>query len=212
MESLKSLGQGFLFASALIWLFNIAVLIRDGDAWLGLTYLLIMLLPASAIVILKRRGPKHMQTHDASKLRRLLFSFEGVALAFWAFDLLTTFYAINVTGLAVELNPLGWPLGILGALAFYGPTLVFSYVLLFKKKEALCLYAAIPLTILTLTMSSMNLLAGVQNFGVFVDTAALAANLRFQVLAVALGLNLAVPLALRRMYPAPTPELTLKKA
>jgi len=33
----------------------------------------------------------------AEKWRNLLFSFQGVALAFWMFDIATTFYAINVT-------------------------------------------------------------------------------------------------------------------
>ena len=74
----------------------------------------------------------------------------------------------------MELNPLGWPLGILGAFAFYGPTLVFSYVLLFKIRETNALYAAIGLTMITLGMSAMNLFAGAQNFQVFVDTAKLA--------------------------------------
>ena len=38
MGSLKSLAQGFLVATGLIWLFNIASLIESGDAWLGLMY------------------------------------------------------------------------------------------------------------------------------------------------------------------------------
>jgi len=49
-----------------------------------------------------------MQIPESSpKWRNLLFSFQGVALAFWMLDILTTFYAINVTRLAYELNPLG---------------------------------------------------------------------------------------------------------
>jgi hypothetical protein len=65
-----------------------------------------------------------------------------------------------VTRLAIELNPLGWPWGILGALAFYGPALTFSYVLLFRMKEKVSLFVVLPLTLLTLGMGTMNLVAG----------------------------------------------------
>jgi len=210
MGALKSLAQGFLVATGLVWIFNIVALIRGGDAWLGLTYLLILLIPASSIAILKLGRPSNEVPDGAQKWRSLLFAFQGVALAFWSFDLITTFYAIDVTGLAIELNPLGWPLGILGAFAFYGPTLVFSYVLLFKLKENISMYAAIPLTMLTLGMSSQNLLAGAQNFQVFVDTAALASSIRFGLIAVIVAFDLAVPLVLRHMVAQPKPQLKLK--
>ena len=204
MGSLKSLAQGFLVAIGLIWIFNIAALIRVGDAWLGLTYALILLIPVSSITYLKLKNtnPK-AAPHASEKWRNLLFSFQGVALAFWMFDIATTFYAINVTGLAVELNPLGWPLGILGAFAYYAPALVFSYILLFKFKENIALYATIPLTLVTLGMGMMNLMAGAQNFQVFVETAALATGIRYGLLALIVTINLAVPLALKRTVTQP---------
>jgi hypothetical protein len=111
--------------SGLIWVFNAVSLIHSGDAWLGLLYLLIMLIPTSSITLLKLKNTRRTPSDEANKWRNLLFSFQGAALAFWLFDITTTFYAINVTRLVIELNPLGWPWGILGALAFYGPTLVF---------------------------------------------------------------------------------------
>jgi len=200
MGSLKSLAQGFLVATGLIWIFNIAVLIKGGDAWLGLMYMLILLIPASSITYLKLKNTNPKIVPETSeKWRNLLFSFQGVALAFWIFDIVTTFYAINVTGLAIELNPLGWPVGILGAFAFYGPTLICSYVLLFKIKESSSLYAAIPMTLVTLGMGMMNLMAGAQNFQVFVDTAALATGVQYGLLALIITVNLTVPLALKRM-------------
>ena len=211
MGSLKSLAQGFLVATGLIWIFNIASLIHDGDAWLGLMYLLILLIPASSITILKLKNTSHTPRDDSRKWRNLLFSFQGVALGFWMFDIITTIYAINVTGLAIELNPLGWPWGILGAFAFFGPTLVFSYVLLFRMKEKISLYAALPLTLITLGMGMMNLVAGAQNFQVFVDTAFLASGVRYDLLALIVTLNLAVPLTLKRMVAKPKNCLTLKK-
>jgi len=211
MGALKSLAQGFLVATGLVWIFNVVALVRNGDAWLGLTYLLIMLIPASTIAILKFGHPTNAAQDGAMKWRNLLFAFQGVALAFWSFDMITTFYAINVTGLAIELNPLGWPLGILGAFAFYGPALLFSYVLLFRLKENMSLYAALPLTMLTLGMSSQNLLAGAQNFQVFVDTAALASSFRFGLIGVVVAFDLAVPLVLRHMVAQPKPQLKLKQ-
>jgi hypothetical protein len=204
MGSLKSLAQGFLVATGLIWIFNIAVLIKGGDAWLGLMYLLILLIPASSITYLKLKNTNPKIVPETSeKWRNLLFSFQGVALAFWIFDIVTTFYAINVTGLAIELNPLGWPVGILGAFAFYGPTLICSYVLLFKIKESISFFSAIPLTLVTLGMGTMNLVAGAQNFQVFVYTAAIATGIRYGLLALVVSVNLAVPLALKRMVSQP---------
>jgi hypothetical protein len=209
MGLLKSLVQSFLVATGLIWLFNIFALFRGGDAWLSLLYLLILLIPVSSLTYLKLKNTNPKAAPDTSeKWRNLLFSFQGVALAFWMFDIATTFYAINVTGLAVELNPLGWPLGILGAFAFYAPTLVFSYVLLFKIKERISLYVAIPLTLVTLGMGAMNLMAGAQNFQVFVDTAALATGMRYGLLTLIITVNLAVSFALKRVVTQPKAVLS----
>jgi len=152
-----------------------------------------------------------MPRDDSRKWRNLLFSFQGVALGFWMFDIITTIYAINVTGLAIELNPLGWPWGILGAFAFFGPTLVFSYVLLFKMNEKISLYAAVPLTLITLGMGMMNLVAGAQNFQVFVDTAFLASGVRYGLLALIVTANLAVPLTLKRLVVQLKHGLNLEK-
>jgi hypothetical protein len=204
--SLKSLGEGFLAATGLIWSFNIAALFRSGDAWLATLYLLILTIPVSTLLYLKLKNKKSQATLEGwEKWRSLLFSVQGAALAFWAFDIVTTFYAINVTGLAVELNPLGWPLGILGAFAYYGPTMVFSYVLLFKIKEGVAFYGAVPLALVTLGMGAMNLLAGAQNFQVFVDTAALAVGVRFGLLAVVGTVCLIVPFALKKTVTQPKP-------
>jgi hypothetical protein len=198
VRPLKSLGEGFLVATAGIWLFVVLALFNGGDSWLAMLYLLILLVPALGLTYLKLkgRGSKPLSSHD--KWRGLLFSLQGVALACWMFDIATTFYAINVSGLAVELNPLGWPLGLLGAFAYYAPTLIFAYLLLFKMKGAFALYGAIPLTLITLGMAGMNLLAGTQNFQVFVDTAVLATGLRYGFLALIVFANLIVPLAIKK--------------
>jgi hypothetical protein len=204
MGSLRSLGEGFLFGAGLIWSFNIVSLFRSGDAWLALLYLMILSIPTSTFLYFRLKKTRTQAKVDGvEKYRSLLFSAQGVALAFWSFDILTTFYAINVTGLAVELNPLGWPLGILGAFSYYAPTLAFSYYLLFRSRETVSLYAAVPLALLTLAMGTMNLLAGAQNFQVFVDTAALATGVRFGLLAVVGTMCLSVPFALKRTFARP---------
>ncbi len=212
MGPLKSLAQGVLAAAGLIWTFNIASLYISGNVWLALLYLLILLIPATSLTYLKLKSKKQNQpaVETATKLRSLLFSIQGVALAFWMFDILTTFYAINITGLAIELNPLGWPLGILGAFAYYAPTLVFSYFMLFKTKDTLSLYGAVPLTLVTLGMGTMNLMAGAQNFQVFVDTAALATGIRYGLLAAVGTACLTVPFALKKATTKPLSALKAK--
>lgn len=169
---------------------------------------MILTIPVSTLLYLKLKNKKpNAQVDRRHKWRSLLFSVQGAALAFWAFDILTTFYAINVTGLAVELNPLGWPLGIMGALVYYVPTVVFSYVLLFKIKESFAFYCAVPLTLVTVGMGMLSLTAGAQNFQVFVDTAALATGVRFGLLAAICTVCLAVPFALKRTITQSNPLL-----
>jgi len=79
------------------------------------------------------------------------------------FDVFTTFYAIDYLGIAGEMNPLGWPLGALGALIFYIPAYIFSYILLFKLQTRYSPAATILIAILALGLGTMNLLAGIHN-------------------------------------------------
>jgi len=120
-----------------------------------------------------------------------LFALLGVALACWAYDLATTFYAIDVARVAFEVNPLGWPMGALGALAYYGPTVVLTYVLLFKVRQKMSLYAAVPITLVALSMGAMNLNAGVGNFGFFLEYASISASIRINLLALVAAVDLA---------------------
>ena len=84
----------------------------------GLAYLLILLIPISSLAILKLSGSNQVTLDRKIDWRSLLFGFQGVALAFWSFDIITTFYAIDFTGLAIELNPYGLAYGHLGRLRF----------------------------------------------------------------------------------------------
>jgi len=64
-------------------------------------------------------------------------------------------------------------------------------------KESIAFYASIPLTLITLVMGVMNLMAAAQNFQVFVDTAMLATGIRYG-LSLIITVNLTVPFALKR--------------
>ena len=79
---------------------------------------------------------------------------------------MTTLYAIDYLGVAEELNPLGWPLGAWGALAFYIPALLFTYLLLFKIQNLFSTWIAASITVIALGLGVMNLLAGLHNVGV----------------------------------------------
>ena len=189
MGSLRHLAKGFLAMAAVTWVFNIASIVRAGDPWLGLLYLLIFLMPLLAAVTLRlvRRRESVAKTNFNQRIRGILFSLQGVALACWAFDLTTTFYAIDVARLGTEVNPLGWPMGILGALMYYGPTVIMMYVLLFKIKQKSSIYVGIVLSAVTLGMGALNFEAGAQNLGVFLMTAHIMPELRFNLLAVVLA-------------------------
>lgn len=89
-----------------------------------------------------------------------------VPLSFWMFDVITTYYAIDYLGVAGEMNPLGWPLGALGALVFYIPAILFTHVLLFRIRNSYSSWAALLITILALGAGVLNLLAAVHNISV----------------------------------------------
>jgi len=84
----------------------------------------------------------------------------------WMFDVFTTFYAIDCLGIAGEMNPLGWPLGALGALIFYVPAYIFTYMLLFRLQGKWSPRVALLITVLALGLGVMNLLAGLHNLEV----------------------------------------------
>ena len=132
-----------------------------------------------------------------------MFFLQGAALACWAFDLATTFYAIDIARVAEEINPLGWPLGAVGAMSYFVPTVILTYVLLFRIKQPVALGAAIPMTSIMLLMGSMNLNAGAGNFGFFIATASLSAGIRLNLFALVIAADLAVAIMLARLLRKP---------
>ena len=100
------------------------------------------------------------------KLKHYILYFHIAPFCFWAFDVLTTLYAIDYLGVAEEMNPLGWPFGAWGALIFYIPAIIFTYLLLFKIKNRYSNWIAALITVISLGLGVMNLLAGLHNIGV----------------------------------------------
>jgi len=103
---------------------------------------------------------------NTEKTKTLLLYTYIVPFSSWMFDVFTTFYAIDCLGIAGEMNPLGWPLGALGALIFYIPAYTFTNILLFKVHSKYSPWAATLITILALGLGAMNLLAGIHNLQV----------------------------------------------
>ena len=103
---------------------------------------------------------------NAEKGKVLLLYAYIVPFVFWMFDVFTTFYAINYLGIAGEMNPLGWPLGAIGALIFYVPAYIFTYALLFRLQGRYPCAVAVMVTMLSLGLGIMNLMAGVHNLAV----------------------------------------------
>jgi hypothetical protein len=190
-NSLKSLATGFFAMTAAVSVFSILAIARSGDAWLSMLYFLVLLIPLSGTFYLWQAGRKgaSQKTGSYAKVSYVLFGLQGVALACWAYDLATTFYAINISRLAFEINPLGWPLGAMGALAYYAPTVILTYVLLFKIKQKTSLCAAIPITVIALLMGSMNLNAGLGNFRIFLIFASVPTAIRYNLLAIILAVD-----------------------
>jgi hypothetical protein len=172
-------------------------LIRLGDRWLGVLYLFILLLLLECAVFLWLKRSRNPEKANAyTKWSNFLFALEGVALGCWAFDLLTTFYAIDVTKLAFEVNPLGWPLGAMGAFSYYIPTVILTYFLLFRMKQKTSLFAAAAMSAVALAMGSMNLVAASGNLRLSLLVSMLPSAIRNDLLAIVVSVNIVFSMAL----------------
>ncbi len=203
---LKNLAKGFLAATGLIWACNFIALAKNSDNVTVMVSLLIFLssVLGSACLWFRKNleikmGSSITAASSTERARTFLFGLQGVALACWIFDLTTTYYAIDITGVAVERNPLGWPLGILGALIYYAPTILLSYVLLFKIRQNVSFYGAIPMTIILLFMSMMNLHAGTQNFQIFTGDNIVATEIRYGLFTFVIAAGVSLPIVLREI-------------
>ncbi len=88
---------------------------------------------------------------------------QGFGFACWFFDVLSTAFVISIKHASYELNPLGWPLSAVGALAYFVPITFAAYYLLFKAKSKESFYATIVLTGVSVFMGLRNLCASLYN-------------------------------------------------
>jgi hypothetical protein len=155
-----------------IWICNIIALVIAGDMLTAALFFLILLIPISIIIYTfsKRQENSSERATVYEKLKTFLIPLHGAAFACWTFDVSTTFYAIDVIRRAAELNPLGWPLGAIGALIFYVPAIIFTYTLLFRIKQKESLVVAAVITVLAACLGLMNFNAGAQNFRFFLNS------------------------------------------
>jgi hypothetical protein len=155
-----------------IWSFNIIALVVAGDMLTASLFFLILLIPISIIIYTfsKRQENSSERATVYEKLKTFLIPLHGAAFACWTFDVSTTFYAIDVVRKTAELNPLGWPLGAIGALIFYVPAIIFTYTLLFRIKQKESLVVAAVITVLAAYLGLMNFNAGAQNFRFFLNS------------------------------------------
>ncbi|MDH7478345.1 MAG: hypothetical protein QHH17_08210, partial [Candidatus Bathyarchaeota archaeon] len=128
MGSVGDFAKGFLTMTVIIWILNIAAFFMLEKTLAATLFLLILVIPVSIVAYEGWRWKKEKENVDRlDKLRQILISIYGVSFACWIFDIGSTYYAIDVLGVAAEQNPLGWPFGALGALIFYIPAIVFAY-------------------------------------------------------------------------------------
>jgi len=194
--------------TALIWLFSALQLLSSGDPWIGTVFVMLLVIPVSAALSLQFRK-KNMPKPRVSRIdlgRHILFSVQGMALACWVYDLATTFYAIDIIHLAVEENPLGWPLAAVGGPLFYVPTLFLSYALLFRLKDKVSFCGSGVVAVLSLGVGLTNFRAGATNFAFFILTASIADELKgilltLMIAADAVGILVFVMLAFGQPFP-----------
>ncbi|MEM3697542.1 MAG: hypothetical protein QXQ94_08620 [Candidatus Bathyarchaeia archaeon] len=155
----------------IIWILNIVTFFVLGKTLAATLFLLILVIPVLIVAYESwkwKMGKENINRLD--RLKQVLISMYGVSLACWTFDVISTYYAIDILGVAAEQNPLGWPFGALGALIFYIPAMVFTHLLLFKVKQKYAILVATIITVLALYLGFLNFVAGSQNFGFFIDS------------------------------------------
>lgn len=190
MSLFTDLVNGFLAMTVTIWILNIATFFILAKTDVALLFLLVLLIPILVLAYeyLEFRGRKEI-AGGWDKLKHILIFIYGACFVCWIFDVGSTYYAVDVLGVAAEQNPLGWPLGGLGALAFYVPALTFTYFLSNKIKQTHALVAAVLVTLLASYMGIMNLFAGFSNFSFFTYSVALPAEAFWYLLFIVIAIN-----------------------
>jgi hypothetical protein len=205
MNFFTDLVNGFLAMTVTIWMLNIATFFILAKTNVALLIALLIPILVLAHEYLKFRGRKEI-AQGWDKLKHILIFIYGVCFACWMFDVGSTYYAVDVLGVAAEQNPLGWPLGGLGALAFYVPALTFTYFLLNKIKQRHALVAAVLVTILASYMGIMNLFAGFSNFSFFTYSVVLSLEAFWYLLFIVIAINCICVIAFIKLTKVTRPQ------
>jgi hypothetical protein len=166
MNEAKNVLQGFYFTLSTFFLVFATFFWWSSysyTALVGLALFLLLAIPLITNVVIRKRNWKKQPTFSGS-LNPFLMGIQGFGFACWFLDVITTFTVIDVRGIGTELNSLGWPYGIMGALLFYIPTTIGVYYLSYKLKSKGAFYGAVILAAVTLFMASQNFVAGLINF------------------------------------------------
>jgi len=166
MSQAKNVAQGFSAMASGIWLLTCAWVSTNINMWFGLGLFLFLAVPFTirGIGFLKSLTMEMQAQARVKQVKSILMSLQGVGLACWFFDVISTIFVVDIKQSGYELNPLGWPLGAVGALVYYVPITFVAYYLLYKVKSKESVYATIVITAVTLFMGAMNLNAGLYNF------------------------------------------------
>lgn len=166
MNPAKNVAQSFIAVASAICLFVTAGwLIFYLNPWVGFAlFLLVIPFSIRSVIILKGLTEKKSAQTRVKQAKSILMTLQGVGFACWFLDVISSIFTININQTSSELNPLGWPFGALGALAYYIPITFVVYYLLYKTKSKESFYGTVALTAVTLFMSARNLNAGLHNF------------------------------------------------
>jgi hypothetical protein len=164
VELLDDLTRTFLLMTTTIFVLGTIIFLSLATTLVALFFLLILMAPISIIIYgYMNRKAKTEQASLLDMLRQVLVCMYSISFTSWIFDVCTTYYVLDVLNINVELNPLGWPLGALGALLFFAPVSILTYLLLFKVKKIYAIISAMITTVLTLYLGFQNFIAASQN-------------------------------------------------
>jgi len=177
--------RAFLLVTTTILVLGIITFFILETTLAALFFLLILMAPIS--IIIYRYVKRKTETEEANLLdilRQILVYIYVISFTSWMFDVGTTHYVLDVLSINIELNPLGWPLGALGALLFFIPAMILTYLLLFRVKKIYAILVAIIITVLTLYHGFQNFIAAGQNLS-FIDPSVSAVSEVYRYLFVA---------------------------
>ncbi|XHH08690.1 MAG: hypothetical protein ACFCUE_14145 [Candidatus Bathyarchaeia archaeon] len=160
MIQAKNVAQGFIVTASAIGIFETVAANFLPNLWLALLLSIVLVVPLVVNLWMAWRHfriKKPMQA-KVKQTKNVLMALQGFGFACWFFDVLSTTLVIDVKHASSELNPLGWPLSALGALAYFVPISFVAYYLLFRLKSKESFYAAVVLT-------GVSVFMGLRNFG-----------------------------------------------